>query len=778
MKTSTTPPQPPAPAVRRQLRLPLFYEGSTALGEEVQVLRQGESVWYFLHGTPVYSHTVKDVASFRAFTSSLCQNGVCKLVDVERTFSVSAISVKRALKQFRKDGAASFYVSRRPKRLPRVWSAQRLDQAQELLDKGHSNRDVGARLGIKRDTVYRAVKGGRLRGQAPKTEVAGAEDGAAQPTAMPVESAGMRSAADHAAAAELGTACHDIVGRTGAMLGLSGPAQPQFKPAIDVPGAGVLTALPALLANGLFHQVDQHFVPPPGYYPMAQLFLLFAFLVLARVRSLEQVRNQMPGEWGRILGLDRIPEVKTLRAKLKHLAQPAPVGTWGQAMGRFWMEADPDLAGILYVDGHVRAYHGSQTRLPERFSSRDRLCVRSFMDYWVNDRDGAPFFVVTAVGTEGMLHHLRREIVPRLLREVPGQPSPADLSADPRRHRFAIVFDREGWSPDFFAELWREHRIGVITYRKGRYDPWPSDAFAEHQIDLPHGNRVSMNIGESSWDHKASEAPGVAFREIRRLSVDRQHQTAIITTIQTHPMVSIASHMFSRWSQENFLNYASRELAIDRLAGYALDPAPGEAEVRNPAWRLLDQRARQLRAERASLLAERGRLQPLDQQDAAMEAYLEKAGANAEKIAHCQEALDAANAGLRETPRRVPISTLPEGQRPSLIAQACQQFLAVLKITAYRAETALVGILRQHLGRWDDARALVRDLFRHDADLIPDPVKKTLTVKVHHFTNPQASRAVDALLKELTAAEALYPGTHLVLKYELVSEPIPRGQDP
>jgi hypothetical protein len=136
------------------------------------------------------------------------------------------------------------------------------------------------------------------------------------------------------------------------------------------------------------------------------------------------------------------------------------------------------------------------------------------------------------------------------------------------------------------------------------------------------------------------------------------------------------------------------------------------------------------------------------------------------------------NAQLRTTPKRIAISKLPEDQRPRLIAQPRHQFLAILKITAYRAETALVALLRKHLGRWDDARALARDIFRHEADLIPDPTAKTLTVRLHHFTNPQASRAVHALLAELTAAETLYPGTDLVLKYELVSDPVPRGQDP
>jgi prepilin-type processing-associated H-X9-DG protein len=205
-----------------------------------------------------------------------------------------------------------------------------------------------------------------------------------------------------------------VVGRTLAMLGGdAAPAVPTFTAAQSVPNAGVLVAIPALIANGLYHELGEHLQSPRGFYGLPQLVLLLALLTVARVLSLERLRDEPCGEWGRLLGLDRIPEVRTLRAKIGAMVTPAGVAAWAESLGKRWMEDDPQLAGVLYVDGHVRAYHGDQTRLPERFSSRDRLCVRSLMDYYVCDRDGKPFFVVTAVGTEGMLYHLRTNISPR-----------------------------------------------------------------------------------------------------------------------------------------------------------------------------------------------------------------------------------------------------------------------------------------------------------------------------------------------------------------------------
>lgn len=554
------------------------------------------------------------------------------------------------------------------------------------------------------------------------------------------------------------------------------PAIPVFETAHDVPQAGVLVAIPALMANGLFHQIDEHFIAPRGYYRMPQLILLVGLLILARVLSLEQIRNQPCGEWGRLLGLDRIPEVKTLRAKLALMVTAAGMEAWSRSLSKLWMEADPSMTGILYVDGHVRAYHGQQTRLPDRFSSRDRLCVRSLMDYWTCDRDGKPFFVVTAVGTEGMIHHLRTTILPRLIQDIPNQPTDEELSADPDRHRFLIVFDREGYSPALFTELWEQHRIAAMTYRKGAYEPWDHSRFSRHLVSLPYGNEVEMDLAEDpSCDRQIRD---VRMREIRRLSEKRTHQSAIITTCRSIPMVPIAGHMFSRWSQENFLNYATRDLDIDRLGSYTPSDAPEDAEVRNPAWRVLDQQARRQRAERALLRAERGRLTLTGTDEKSVEQHLAQAADMDRRTQSCQEKIDHINALLRTTPRRVALKDLPEADRPKVIGPARYQFINTMKITAYRAESAVVSILRQYLGRSDDARALAKDIWTHAADILPDAAAGTLTIRLHHFTNPQASRAVQGLLDQLNATEIDYPGTTLKLRYELVSSVVPGVQEP
>jgi hypothetical protein len=235
-------------------------------------------------------------------------------------------------------------------------------------------------------------------------------------------------------------------------------------------------ALPALLAVGLLNSTERFFRLPKGYYGLDSLLLLLAFMTLARLKSIESLRYCAPGEWGKLLGLDRVPEVRTLRQKIRLLSQDDQPAQWSAELCKQWMEAAPAQAGTLYIDGHVRVYHGEQTQLPRHYVARQRLCLRATTDYWVNAMDGQPFFVVNQAVDPGLIQVIEHEILPRLAQEVPEQPSTPLLEADPLWHRFTLVFDREGYSPAFFARM-KQQRVACLTYHKYPGEAWPEEEF-------------------------------------------------------------------------------------------------------------------------------------------------------------------------------------------------------------------------------------------------------------------------------------------------------------
>jgi hypothetical protein len=132
--------------------------------------------------------------------------------------------------------------------------------------------------------------------------------------------------------------------------------------------------------------------------------------------------------------------------------------------------------------------------------ARERLCLRGTTDYWINAMDGRPFFMVSSPVDAGLLNVLEHNIVPRLRAEAPGQPSEEQLAAEPLLSRFCIVFDREGYSPNFFARM-KEQRIAVLTYHKYPAEAWPEMEFRTQSVRLVNGevvpDAVSRKGGEA-----------------------------------------------------------------------------------------------------------------------------------------------------------------------------------------------------------------------------------------------------------------------------------------
>ena len=568
----------------------------------------------------------------------------------------------------------------------------------------------------------------------------------------------------------MGVAATRVEERLLASLGKLQAAPIRFEAVSDVAKGGVLCALPALLALGLLRHTLESFSLPAGYYPLETIFLAMAFLALARVPSLEALRYEPPGEWGKLLGMDRIPEVRTLRAKLEVLCQePKAVGQWSGTLAREWMEGQPESAGTLYIDGHVRVYNGKLTELPRRYVARQRLCLRGTTDYWVNAMDGQPFFAVTQAADPGLLKTLEEQIVPKLLEEVPGQPSAPALEANPYLARFTMIFDRAGYSPDFFEERW-EQRIAVITYHKFPEGQWAPEEFSPRRVRLVSGEEVELALAERG----TRLSNGFWVREVRQRD-ERGHQTAMLSTDYRRDLGGVAVALFARWCQENFFQYMGRHYGLDRLIEYGTEPLPETTLVVNPAWRRKDQEVRRERAVLVRQQAHFGALSlPAQAEPEEVAAYEQEKGRLLEQLQQQEKKLAQLKLERKATTRHLTLKELPEAERFSQLRTTKKHFVDTIKLIAYRAETALVALAREKLSRSDDARSLIRQIFESAVDLCPNAEQKTLTVRLHRLSSAIHDTVLEHLCAELTATETIYPGTDL----RLVFEPIRSGQIP
>ena len=728
-----------------------FPEGAEKIGDVLSVLEKEGTVTYFLGGDNFFSHPKGDKKSQRYVLANLMVNGHVRARDLEGApWSIPHRTLMNWVAQYRKDGSASFFRTAVLAR-PRVMTPDKNAECAHLLAGGMRPGEVAKQAGIKESTLRKALK----RNAVPRLPEGPSEGAAKEASSSKSE----RSRADAEAAEGMGTACTRADERVAAAMGLAACATARFEAGQDVQMAGLLAGLPALCANGLLSGLGKFLNLPRGFYSGLHILLTLGFMALGRIRRPEGLRHIPPGELGKVIGLDRVPEVRTLREKVSLMAATGDPGGWMKALSKTWMEHDPDEAGYLYVDAHIRVYHGHQANLPRRFVSRERLCLRGTSDYWVNDALGRPFFVVSKAVSDGLADSLLSDIVPDLLASVPRQPTADELEKDLRLHRFVIVFDREGATHSLLSALWAQ-RIGALTYRKNVKDVWLESEFLEHEVAVPGGGSTRMKLAERETQLTAGQA-SIAVTEVRRLTPSG-HQTAIITTARGLEMTRIAGHMFARWCQENFFAYMMQHYDIDGLIEYGSESLPGTTLIVDPKWRELDKKVRSARQREQKHRADVARKTLTDGVD------IQKKAESVEALQAVQAELSRLRAERKATPRKVRLDSLPEDQRPTQLAPLSKGLSDTVKMIAYRAETALVALLRRHLNKEDEARALVRELFVSSADIEPDEAAKTLTVRIHRMACPAHDKAISALLDELTQLEFCHPETGAKLIYTLV----------
>lgn len=734
--------------------LPIYHQDTTRINDCLAYAKMDGKVWYFNATMPIFSHPEECADSFRMFTSQLCVNGNCRQTDIIKTFGVSPISVKRSVKKYREGGPEAFYKKKRPIRKPRVFAPEILEKAQNMLDNGKSRSEISDELGIKPDTLYRATKSGKL----------------VEPHKRNNEESTQSKRSTEDGKSAMGMGCKRVVDRVAASVGALEGAESVFEKSLDVPKGGVLCAIPALLANGLLKDdLSEYFGQfRKGFYNLTQIFVLLAFMSLARIKNVDRLRSHPPGELGLLLGLDRVPEVRTLRLKIGEIAESGKPFEWNASLSKEWMESDPKSAGILYVDGCVRVYNGSKTKLPRRYVARQRLCMRGMTDYWVNDRQGLPFFVVSTPFTSGMIDMMRNDIVPRLEKDVPDQPGESELEADPDICRFVLVFDREGYSPAFFREMWKK-RIACQTYHKYPKETWSESEFEEYEVEMSFGNREKMKLAE----RKISLSNGLCVREIRKLT-QTGHQTSVISTDYKAGMTSIAVHMFSRWSQENFFKYMRKEYNIQGLVDYRTEPADETKKVVNPKHREIEGRIKSRAAKLARKKAE------FYDNSLKENATLEETAEYERKKGEIQEQIDFLGADVermkaerKKTPKHVQLDELAEDERFKQLSTLRKQFMDTIKMISYRAETADYLLLREYMSKPSEGRKLIQNIYSAPADLIPNEEEKTLTVRLHNFSSHILNEAVQKYCEHLNETETIYPGTEMRMIFELVSNSFP-----
>lgn len=622
------------------------------------------------------------------------------------------------------------------------------------LELNNSIEQVCKLLGLKIDTVKKAIKAGRILIPEKKD------------SQVEIYTKSERSINDNNQS--MGKACCNTIERVLAVkTGASCPIT--FNNQTDLQHAGVLLTLPALITQGLLRYEDE-FSLEKVYYPTSSVFLSLAILSLLRVKTLAGAGSLPAGELGKTIGLDRIPEVKTLRTRIADFCQNTNIDKWRFNLSRDWMADSPELSAVLYIDGHINLYYGEETAPPRRFVSRMRLCLSGTTDYWVNDALGQPFFVINKTISSGLIASIKENLLDRFDKDVPNQPSQEELAKDKFRSRYMLVFDREGYSPDFFYDLWQK-RVSIATYKKYITDKWDKSEFAEYTGKLPFGNEKSIELAERGvlLQNKGSQKK-IWAREIRKKSKSG-HQTSIITTNFTLSIIMIGLYMFARWSQENFFKYMMQEFGIDTLVSYLKENISDTSVLVNPQYRALENLRKKLTSKLNTVKAKFSSLvlanTPIENKE--MEKYLLKKEALKTEIEQREKEIEQIKAQKKSIPRKIKYSELPEIEKFDNVINERKHFLDTIKLIAYRAETAMSNIIKQNMSHDDESRLLLKQIYKTDANIKVDRENKMLVVEIHRLAYRKDDKILEKLCQIMNETKMQFPDTNLTLFYKLVS---------
>ena len=494
---------------------------------------------------------------------------------------------------------------------------------------------------------------------------------------------------------------------------------------------------------------------PNGFYGLHHILLLLCFMALCRIKNIEQLKKTSVGEFGKLLGLDRIPQVEFLRKKIKQITDQRHCDCAQASLLRLWREKMSDL--FFYIDGHVRVYSGKVAHLPKHYVSREKLCLSATTEFYVNTFEGMPLMVISGELNERLKDAIE-EAIPEIKKTV-------DTSTDSSKPLFTLVFDREAYEPGWFIKLWKQERIAVISYRKNVKDKWKENMFESTDIQL-NNNNVTMRICEMG-----SLIQGYWFREIRKLT-ESGHQTSIITTHPDLIIEQVAGKMFSRWGQENFFKYMAENFDFDRMIQYGTEPlANMETTIPNPAYKELTYKIKKCREKRARLQAQLfNKLETATLEDKQLHKIIAQNAQLTEQITDYTDSINELLSKRKSVPSRIKVKNLPEDIKYNRLIEESKKLKNLILMLSYRAETALYSLLPDfYRNAKKDGRQILKEIFTSCADLIPDYQNQILHVRLHSLATPRANEVVKNLCAFLNDTHTSFPMTNLKLIYETVA---------
>src|SRR5665811_121378 len=446
--------------------LQLLPARARSVGPSAGLLEGPEGGVVFVFGLATFSYASADLAGRRLAAVQLVTTKIASVGEVGSGFGVNEATLWRWKRAFGAGGVLGLVTERPGPRRASKLTTSLASRIVKLDATGLTLQQISVTTGVSTATVRVALGRVTPRDQAPVEDDVDEPEDDAGDAELIVLAAPVPRTADRVAA------------RFGDLV----EAPVVITEGVQLPLAGLLLALPALEMTGLLPVAGEVFPPMrKGFYGLRAVLLMGVFLALLREPRAEAATRIRPADLGRVLGLDRAPEVKTLRRKLSELAGYGRGALLQAGLGHHHATARPDAVGFLYLDGHVRVYAGTR-ELPKTHIARMRIAGPATEETWVGDAEGDPVMVITAAPSQSLAAELAR-LLPDL-RALVGA-----------NRKCTVVFDRGGYSPQVFTEIIAAG-FDLMTYFKGSWTRTAPEAFTTVDYAAPDGTTHTYDLAE------------------------------------------------------------------------------------------------------------------------------------------------------------------------------------------------------------------------------------------------------------------------------------------
>lgn len=625
----------------------------------------------------------------------------------------------------------------RPRGRQRSLTPSKLRRAEALSDKGMSDRAIAKRFGVHHGTIGRQLKALRAsRGiqeeliasddelvtspaeaseaetKVPESEeAAGGPEQAEEPCADRAASPGDRAMLPPPLVGAMTPSRY-----TGAML---------LHPFLSRLGADeILASLPAGAARN---------------YDASSLVLASTFGFALGIGSLEGAKHLRASDAGALVGLERFPDLRTLRPRLRALATSAdPLDIQG-AFAKAMLTTDEAPPDLYYVDDHFVTYWGARP-VAKGWNNRRHIAEAGRDDtFVVDDRWRAICF---SSGEPRGLSVSLPEVFVRLKDILGG-------------HSAMLGFDRGGSYPKVFSAIADEGWDWVTWRRAPLLTPGVEPRLTWVQVG---DKRRYLYLAD-----ELVELAGYDSSPVRQISAFEDDKVVFQvltsnTAVKAAPMVY---KLKGRWRIENANKYLEANQGIHWLSSYEMDLEENTALVANPARKAARAKLKEATDELAE--AERALGAAMDAGCDDVDDYLERIASRRDGVAISKDGLAEAKDALKGIPAKLPANELDPNAKRAKPALAARSLQMVCRLLAYNAELDLARRLNAYLDDLDEYRAITRNLLHLGGTIAY--ARREITVSLDRPDSPRIARALQELIQEINAG----PPVHLAGDYRRVT---------